>query len=515
MKPKLLIIYLLLVITPLAIVAGLGWRLIRAEQMMVRQRFRDLLTAKLQDTATGIADLIATRERDVARILDLPDRDPATLREIARTNPLLRQLFILDAKGRLVHPVQPVSAAEQEFLTRAGQVWKDQQLFYRTGEGAADHGWYAWFHGNGLNLVYWRRDAAGNVFGAEVDRARLLADIIAQLTERGLADARITFTDSAGKIVYQWGDYVPTPTTPPPVTLALGEPLQSWRLSCYAPATGLTGSVLWTMGIGVLVLAVALTGLAAYFYRENTRELREATQRVSFVNQVSHELKTPLTNIRMYAELLEKDLPETNRHVSVIVAESQRLSRLIANVLRFARPRTLHKTTGNVDPVLRSVIEDFTPALTAKGIVVHFTGNAPQPIAFDADALEQIVGNLLSNVEKYAAGQPVTITSQQHDGATLITVTDRGPGIPAAHREDIFQPFYRLSNKLSDGVTGTGIGLTIARDLARQHGGDLTLEPCATGACFQVKLVAQASRLSPSATSPSSNTGETPVQRAS
>ncbi|MEI6085270.1 MAG: HAMP domain-containing sensor histidine kinase, partial [Verrucomicrobiota bacterium] len=394
---------------------------------------------------------------------------------------------------------------------RAGQVWKDQQQFYQSNEGATDHGWYVWFWGNGFNLVYWRRDNAGNIIATEVDRARLIADIIAALPDAGTQRGRITLADATGDTLYQWGNYVPSPTEIPQTTLALGAPLNTWKLSSYAPPTGLDRSVLLTLLAGLAAVAVALTGLAIYFYRENTRELREATRRVSFVNQVSHELKTPLTNIRMYAELLENELPETNRHVSVIVAESQRLSRLIANVLRFARPHTLHKTTGTVDNIVKSVIEDFTPALAAKNVTVNFTGNAPTPIEFDADALQQILGNLLSNVEKYAPGNPIEITSQQTGVETIITVTDHGPGIPSAHRDDIFKPFYRLSNQLSDGVTGTGIGLTIARDLARQHGGDLTLLPTDAGATFQVKLVARASRPLSVQPSPQPPTGETPA----
>ena len=87
-----------------------------------------------------------------------------------------------------------------------------------------------------------------------------------------------------------------------------------------------------------------------------------------------------------------------------------------------------------------------------------------------------MLGNLLSNVEKYAAcGRHLEITSAQAGDRTTVTVSDRGPGIPKGQRERIFKPFHRLSNRNTDGVSGTGIGLTIARKLARKHGGDLTL----------------------------------------
>src|SRR6185503_4134452 len=102
---------------------------------------------------------------------------------------------------------------------------------------------------------------------------------------------------------------------------------------------------------------------------------------------------------------------------------------------------------------------------------------------------EQILGNLFSNVEKYAAqGGLMEVTSRQNGSTTLIVVADRGPGIPRGQEEKIFDPFHRLSNKLSDGVTGTGIGLSIARELARKHGGDLKAVASDVGACFLLEL---------------------------
>ncbi|MBM3859016.1 MAG: HAMP domain-containing histidine kinase [Verrucomicrobia bacterium] len=491
MKPKLIIVYLLIVTVPLALLGGLGLRMARDEQTMMRQRLHELRAEQLRDSGGTIQRAMAEHERALQRALEFTDFETSRLRELARSHPLLRHVFVLDPKGRRLHPppAGPVTPSEQEFLERAGQVWKEQQMFYRTGEGASNHGWHAWFSDNGFNLIYWRCDGTGHILGAEVDRVRLMADIVAVLPERSTVKGRTALTEATGSILYQWGDYPPSPSESPLTSFTLPAPLNTWRLNYYAPETRFGRRIIWTLVTGLIAVGLALTGLAVYFYRESTRELRDAAQRVSFVNQVSHELKTPLTNIRMYAELLEDSLPEPNRHVRVIVAESQRLSRLIANILRFARPHKLHKTTGAVDGVIRSVIEDFNPALAAKGIEVHFTGNASAPISFDADALEQIIGNLLGNIEKYAAdGKHAEITTEQSANTTLITVTDRGPGIPADQRENIFKPFHRLSNKLTDGVTGTGIGLTIARDLARQHGGDLTLLPSTTGAAFQLRL---------------------------
>jgi signal transduction histidine kinase len=334
----------------------------------------------------------------------------------------------------------------------------------------------------------------------------MLADIVGDLpnsdpSDPALQRARIALTGGDGVPVYQWGTYEPGQGEPPRVRLELNHPLDAWSLSYFAPPaeTGraLSRGTLFNLAAGLTALVFALIGLASYFYRESTREMREAGERVSFVNQVSHELKTPLTNIRMYAELLEQSLPENDskaaQQLGVIVSESQRLSRLIGNVLSFARRQNdklvLHSTPGNIDRCIQFVLDHFRATFESKGVKTVFTGGADAMVEFDRDALEQILGNLFSNVEKYAtSGGLMEVTSRQNESTSSIVVSDRGPGIPKGQEEKIFDPFHRLSNKLTDGVTGTGIGLTIARDLARRHGGDLKAVPSDTGARFELTL---------------------------
>ncbi|MEI6084158.1 MAG: hypothetical protein WCS70_07645, partial [Verrucomicrobiota bacterium] len=128
MKPKLLIIYLLIVVVPLALLGGLGVRMARDEQKMMQQRFREVLTDQLRDIDLSIAGLMTARERDFQRTLELTDFDTARLRELVRSNPLVKQIFILDPTGKRIYPptTAPYTQAEHDFLERAGQVWKDQ-----------------------------------------------------------------------------------------------------------------------------------------------------------------------------------------------------------------------------------------------------------------------------------------------------------------------------------------------------------------------------------------------------
>ena len=350
------------------------------------------------------------------------------------------------------------------------------------------------------NLIFWRRDSSGQLLGFELEPVRVLADIINVLPATGsFADhtgqARIHLMDERGSVVYQWGRF--QSEQPALVVLPLSHPLGTWRLAYFAPALHDQGQQrLLLLGV-LLAVAVTLLGLALYLYREHDRETRLAQQRVNFVNQVSHELKTPLTNICMYAELLEDQLPDDEerprRYLDVIITESQRLSRLIANVLNFARQQQerlrVRLQPGRVDSVVASVLAAFRPALEGKGMQVEFQAGAGSEVRLDPDVLEQILNNLLGNVEKYAAsGGWVQITTQQQGEQTLIQIRDKGPGIPRRERERIFRPFYRISSKLNEGVSGAGIGLAITCDLARLHGGSLKLQPTQQGACFQVIL---------------------------
>ncbi len=534
MHRRLIIILALLVLAPLLLISGLGYRTIRDEREVLRHQFRELLLQRLADTDARIATELALRRRQVAAATELPSFDPDTLRRRARETPSIKQIFVRGADGKLVFPSPqgPATRDEREFLLRTRQLWLNQDLFSRPPEQTvaprrslaqkqgsrpvqqavsvaapgAQEGWYVWFWQSDLGLLYWRRDN-GRVIGAELDRLRLLADIIAALPSTdpdSPANSRITLLDARGKLLYQWGRYEPGEQEAPAAERTLRAPLSAWRLQYFAPPSALAetlggGALAGLVGL-LLAVGLGLVGLATYFYRESSREIRDASQRVSFVNQVSHELKTPLTNIRMYAELLARDFdhddqdPRVARRLDIIVSESQRLSRLIGNVLTFARQRrdamVLRPVTASLDEVVEEILEQFAPAFEQKGIQVIRELGAGSAVRLDRDVVGQIVANLLSNVEKYAGTGEVRITTLpgELDDLARLVVHDDGPGIPMSQAAKAFAPFARLDNRLSEGAAGTGIGLGLARDLARLHGGDLVLCPSPRGAKLELTI---------------------------
>ncbi len=370
-------------------------------------------------------------------------------------------------------------------------------------------GWYMWHWGSDSNLLFWQQKNNGTIVGVEMDPVRVKADLISRLPDT-MPDSKdsdffLRLLDTAGQVVYQWGNYplinhlaeqAAISKESPQQKRSLSYPLSSWTLEYYGEPFNQSSLSRYTLLLTFLGFALLISALAWFLYREQTREIRLAEQRVQFVSQVSHELKTPLTNIRMYAELLENQLEnqlgdeeQPKRYVQVITDESKRLSRLITNVLNFSRAPRIHTRNIYPDDVVRQSIEHFTPSLEAKHITLTLALNADEEIMTDPDILEQILNNLLSNVEKYAAnGKRLDIKTGITDKQYQLFVRDYGDGISKNERKHIFKPFYRIHDKLTEGVSGTGIGLTIARQQAQHLGGTLEYLDVDQGACFELRI---------------------------
>lgn len=412
------------------------------------------------------------------------------------------------AEAQAAQPQSPRQSEQNVWIQQAYQ----KQPVRNLPQFADSSGWFIWYWDRGLNLILWQRRPSGHIIGCALQRARWISDLIAQLPEtvgsnsdrlRSI-ETRVRLVNSAGSAVYQWGKFEPAGDARPLCEIPLTVPLPSWRLQCFVPADQLlqgTGrSMQFGLFAGLLGLAAAL-GIGTFFFvREYARDMKQAEQQVSFVNQVSHELKTPLTNIRMYAELLEHDLDSfesddmerSRRRLEIILSEGQRLSRLIGNVLTYARQKrqSLQIQTQEVSPdeIIRRIVDRFRPALADQQIEIHQECGAEAKMILDPDFLEQILGNLISNVEKYAgSGGILRVTSSIQNGLLTVDISDAGPGIEDSQRHLVFEPFSRVSNDLSY-AAGTGIGLPIARELARLHGGDLVLLESETGSLFRATL---------------------------
>jgi signal transduction histidine kinase len=529
-----------MVVVPLTALGLVGARLVTDQRALAQHEIERGFLERMKSLDQAVQTIMRGFERELARAsAELPkSNDPSAIRDAMGRLPRSSMVLVLDETGKVVHPplTGEMSQREVAFLERTRPIWEGGLLTTVALKGALEgtsigpeRGWMSFFHGGGQHFLWWRTDAR-RVIALEVSGIDLMTELVTQLPDtpleadtspggtgaNGLARTaarddpdqteRTVLADATGRTVYQWGNREVGANERPRAVLGLSAPLESWSLRHYASESALPGAIADSLSTalfgGLGGLALALSAGAFLIWRARTRESRLAAQRVSFVNQVSHELKTPLTNIRLYAELLEgaheaADIEASDpaaRHLAVIMRESDRLSRLIKDVLTFARGEeqklavSLRPTVP--DEVVQATLATHAPSLAQAGIAVETTLAAKTPVMCDPDALAQIVSNLISNVEKYARqGQWLGLATSQHGDRTVIRVSDRGPGIPRAQRDKVFEPFWRASDKLSDGVTGTGIGLDIARRLARLHDGELrVVDGDGPGAVFELTI---------------------------
>jgi len=206
----------------------------------------------------------------------------------------------------------------------------------------------------------------------------------------------------------------------------------------------------------------------------------------------------------MYSEMLEKNWVKSQdkkaEYYKNMRQESERLSRLIENVLDFSRIQRGQKkytfNLGDINEYIADVVEMMTPYAAQNGFSIRTLFEMPGQTTFDGDAVTQIVVNLLDNAIKYARDaedKTITIRTRSEDALFLIEVEDHGPGVPPRQRKKIFEEFYRSGAEATRETNGTGLGLALVKKFAQAHNGFveiLTARP--TGAIFRVALAAQA-----------------------
>jgi two-component system phosphate regulon sensor histidine kinase PhoR len=231
----------------------------------------------------------------------------------------------------------------------------------------------------------------------------------------------------------------------------------------------------------VLTLALGVAALLQVRRQQQLTRLRE-----DFVSGVSHEFRTPLTQIRLFAELLrdgklDADAPR-ERALSVINREASRLTHLVENVLRFSALRRgsaddVRREDVEIRGVVDDVLEAFAPLASERGARVEASIESPCHVQASRGALHQILTNLLDNALKYGPdGQTVRVAARSENGAVRLSVEDEGPGVPRSERSRIWEPYRRLRKDVAGDVRGTGIGLAVVAELTSALGGRAWVE---------------------------------------
>lgn len=361
--------------------------------------------------------------------------------------------------------------------------------------------WFA--NGDATYLVHCSRPEPGVLVAVLIERAtvsertvrHLLSWLEIPLTPLREAGARLRIEKPEGESLIALG---PPSHGPAASIIPIRSHLGDWQIRSWDGLVITHSHHPATLAVATTA-ALLLAASGVVLFLQQKRALRLAAERVSFVNRVSHELGTPLTNLSLNLDLATDSLDhrpvEARRRLGLVAEEIERLSRLVANVLTFSQRE---RDTLQLKPVrclpaeiIRQTLENFRPALERRGIQIDANFPPDTAVMLDPDALSQITGNLLSNVEKYAAvGKWLGLDCSINENFLTLEIRDRGEGIPTAARQRIFAPFERVLQTTNEGASGTGLGLSIGRDLAQRMGGELQLLESEVGATFRLHIPA-------------------------
>lgn len=269
----------------------------------------------------------------------------------------------------------------------------------------------------------------------------------------------------------------------------LDRPFSNWRAAVGMRDTNLDAlardSFLQSAGVTVLVLLVLLCGVAL-IVRATDREARLAQAKSNFVANVSHELKTPLSLLSLFSEILELGRVNTEEkkteYYRIIRHESLRLNKMIDNILDFSKIEAGRKTynfaAADMTEVIEEVLSSYRYQIKNSGFDMRtdLQSDLP-PVMLDRDAMAQAISNLLDNAIKYSRDvKQLLITTKTLDSKLSIEIADRGIGIPRAEQAKIFEKFYRVGNGLVHDVKGSGLGLSLVKHIVDAHQGTISVE---------------------------------------
>ena len=540
MKSRAIILYWLLLLVPTLGAGIFMLRLLRHEG----ERLALAETAALQNKARVLADEIAlsvdeAKDGLIASLREIPATNlVGALRDWERANPLIRNVFVWNAAqkhleipneadgitdehsafvhryadlfaGRAPWPSAPPVESQQQLASPRQQFRAMSKVSYNVKQQAGaqvlqqgalqmpaagpDSGWLAWYWQDELHLLGWlRSDDGRTVSGVEIEMAALLSRIGAAFADRPANGFVSAILDGSGNVFTQRGGTEITKGMKPRVAVSLSPQLPHWQVAIFgAPpaAAARSFAVVSALLVGAFVIAILSGG--SLLLLQARRNLREAQQRTSFVSNVSHELKTPLTTIRMYSEMLAEGRVATDEkrrgYLETITRESQRLTRLVNNVLDFSRLEQGRKKYQaerlDIAAAAREVLDSQADRLREAGLA-QATEYRDEPAfaKLDRDAFSQCLLNLIDNAIKYAAGGgKLSVRLARSETSWKLAIEDAGPGVPAGHREKLFQQFHRADDSLTAKVAGFGLGLSISRRLLRDQGGDLIYEPAESG----------------------------------
>jgi two-component system, OmpR family, phosphate regulon sensor histidine kinase PhoR len=384
-----------------------------------------------------------------------------------------------------------------------GLDWKSLQPWTPDQTGNFRH-LHQLFEGKSVLIAYAAKKTAGGrsyYVAAKLDLGRIAKDWIPEEMDVVTGKRRVVILDEVARPIY--GE--PQPPTPFQYEAAFGKTLYAWRiqitprnvaeLRAQAETERLLGVLLVPVSTVIIALGLGVVWLSV------RAERRASQMKSDFIANVSHELKTPLSLIRMFGELLmtgkHKGEAMTREYGGIITRESERLAHLIDNVLDFARlergKASYSFAEGRLEDVVERALDVFRHRIEKEKLrlTTEMEPNLP-PVRMDENAMTLVLLNLVDNAVKYAGeGGEVLVRLRRMPGAVALSVVDHGSGITPDDQRRIFDRFYRATSARARNVRGSGIGLALVKHIAEAHGGRVEVESVlGRGSTFTVTLPA-------------------------
>lgn len=244
------------------------------------------------------------------------------------------------------------------------------------------------------------------------------------------------------------------------------------------------------------MIAANLNRMEADIRELMDKERESERTKNELITNVAHDLRTPLTSIIGYLELLSKGIPipqeMQQKYIEIVYTKAKRLEKLIEDLFGFTKVGKVSMNVGNVDIVklLGQILEEFYPSFADNDLVYELVSNVPaKTITADGNLLARLFDNLINNAIKYGAeGKKVLVKILAEEEIVTISVTNFGYVIPADELPLIFNKFYRVEQSRSTSTGGTGLGLAIAKNIVDMHGGTIAVTSDLNGTVFTVKL---------------------------
>ena len=344
-------------------------------------------------------------------------------------------------------------------------------------------------------------DGGGGAWGLLLDPDTLESRLVSTLQSQAAPEqVRWALRGSAGEVRHASG---PLEDAVPAVRLGLPGGVPPFAIELFPPDAGFVKTFLTSRrGVffyaffllaGILIFGLALTVSTV------SHQLELARMQSDFVSIVSHEFKSPLTAVRQIAEMLQSGKVSSEerrrRYYDVLVEQSERLSLLIDRVLDFAVMDSGHHTFDvqpvDVGPFLETLVSRVQQRVSHEGFVVRTEIDPSLPtVVLDADAIGQAVTNLIDNGIKYSGdSKEIVVRGFAENGHVVIAVQDFGIGLDQKDKARVFERFYRGGNELTRSIRGTGLGLTLVKQIVEGHGGRVEAESePGRGSTFFIRL---------------------------